>query len=123
MSLDAADDLTGSGSDLYLRAEQFLGLGNSLALDNLAYLELQLCKIIIGNFCLRLQIDPVLSFFILIGSFVLFGCLCGLKCLRLFKHLFYIHTGKEDLRLVRHLMAGWIQAKGIKLIQAAFLCF
>ena len=47
--LDAADDLAHFASDLNLGAEKLLGLRNSLAGEDHANLELQFCKIIVGN--------------------------------------------------------------------------
>ena len=55
--LDAADDLLHLASDLNLGAEKLLGLLNCLAGDDLANLELQFCKIIVGNLCFRLDVD------------------------------------------------------------------
>ena len=60
--LDAADDLAHFASDLNLGAEKLLGLRNCLAGEDHANLELQFCKIIVGNLCFRLDIDaPRLS--------------------------------------------------------------
>ena len=57
--LDAADDLAHFASDLNLGAEKLLGLRNSLAGEDHANLELQFCKIIVGNLCFRLDIDAL----------------------------------------------------------------
>ena len=49
MSLDTAYDLAGLGSDLYLGAEKLFGLRYCFALNDLTDLELQFCKIIVGD--------------------------------------------------------------------------
>ena len=54
MSLDSAYNLTNLGTNLNLAAKQFFGLLYCFAGDNLAYLELQLGKIIISDFRLCL---------------------------------------------------------------------
>ena len=51
---DSADNLTYLASDLNLGAEKLLGLRNSLAGEDHANLELQFCKIIVGDLCLWL---------------------------------------------------------------------
>ena len=54
MSLDAAYDLADLSSDLYLGAEKFFGLRHCFALNDLTDLELQFCKIIVGDLSLWL---------------------------------------------------------------------
>ena len=52
--MDTAYDLAGLGSDLYLGAEKLFGLRYCFALNDLTDLELQFCKIIVGDLCLWL---------------------------------------------------------------------
>ena len=54
MSLDTAYDLAGLGSDLYLGAEKFFGLRHCFTFNDLTDLELQFCKIILGDLSLWL---------------------------------------------------------------------
>ena len=116
--LDAADDLAHFASDLNLGAEKLLGLRNSLAGEDHANLELQFCKIIVGNLCFRLDIDA-LGFLVL---FLLRLCLCSNRLLLLFldnfdflHHIVEFQAGKENLRLLSHLISGRITAKFIHL--------
>ena len=121
--LDAADDLAHFASDLNLGAEKLLGLRNSLAGEDHANLELQFCKIIVGNLCFRLDIDA-LGFLVL---FLLRLCLCSNCLLLLFldnfdflHHIVEFQAGKENLRLLSHLITGRITAKFIHLWQFTF---
>ena len=123
MSLDTAYDLAGLGSDLYLGAEKLFGLRYCFALNDLTDLELQFCKIIVGNLCFRLDIDA-LGFLVL---FLLRLCLCSNCLLLLFldnfdflHHIVEFQAGKENLRLLSHLISGRITAKFIHLWQFTF---
>ena len=120
---DSADNLAHFASDLDLGAEKFLGLRNCLAGEDHANLELQFCKIIVGNLCFRLDIDA-LSFLVL---FLLRLCLCSNCLLLLFldnfdflHHIVEFQAGKENLRLLSHLISGRITAKFIHLWQFTF---
>ena len=120
---DSADNLTYLASDLNLGAEKLLGLRNSLAGEDHANLELQFCKIIVGNLCFRLDIDA-LGFLVL---FLLRLCLCSNCLLLLFldnfdflHHIVEFQAGKENLRLLSHLISGRITAKCIHLWQFTF---
>ena len=120
---DSADNLAHFASDLNLGAEKLLGLRNCLAGEDHANLELQFCKIIVGNLCFRLDIDA-LSFLVL---FLLRLCLCSNCLLLLFldnfdflHHIVEFQAGKENLRLLSHLISGRITAKFIHLWQFTF---
>ena len=121
--LDAADDLAHFASDLNLGAEKLLGLRNSLAGEDHANLELQFCKIIVGNLCFRLDIDT-LGFLV---HFLLRLCLFS-NCLHLLfldnfdflHHIVEFQAGKENLRLLSYLISGRITAKFIHLWQFTF---
>ena len=59
MGLDTADDLFYLASDLHLGAQQLLGFLYCLTGNDLTYLELQFCKIIVSD--LRFCLDVLLS--------------------------------------------------------------
>ena len=119
MGLDTADDLFYLASDLHLGAQQLLGFLYCLTGNDLAYLELQLCKIIVSDlrFCLDVN-DCLLRFFFLL---FLWSFRCT-HCLNLFHNLIDIHTRKKDLRLVGYLAAIWIQTELIHCGQLSLLC-
>lgn len=121
MCLDSADDLFYLAADLNLGAEKLLGLLHSLAGNDLANLELELCKVIVLDFSLRLDVDDRL-FFLCFLSFRLCCLLCRAHSLYLFHHFLEVHSCEQDLRCVGYMLAGRIQTELIHLGKGTLLC-
>ena len=121
MCLDAADDLLYLAADLNLGAEKLFGLLDCLAGNDLANLELKLCKIIILDLSLRLDVDDRL-FFLCFLSFRLCCLLCRAHSLYLFHHFLEVHSCEQDLRCVGYMLAGRIQTKLVHLRKGTLLC-
>ena len=121
MCLDSADDLFYLAADLNLGAEKLLGLLHSLAGNDLANLELELCKVIVLDFSLRLDVDDRLLFLCF-----LCGRCCSLlssaHCFYFFHHFFDIHSCEQNLRSVGYMLAGRIQTELIHLGKGTLLC-
>ena len=117
MCFDARDDLTYLAADLHLAAQQLLGLGHCLTGNDLTYLELHFCEVVIFDLCLRLNIDGFLLCLFCLGiclfRFMLRCCLDHgfFQLCLFFCYILHIQTGEEDLRLVSHPVAALIQAE------------
>ena len=120
MCLDAADDLLYLAAYLNLGAEKLFRLLDCLAGNDLANLELKLCKIIILNLSLRLDVDNRFLFLYLLSS-RLCSLLCCAHSLYLFHYFLKIHSCKQDLRRIGYMLAGRIQTKLIHLGKGTLL--
>ena len=123
MCLDSAYDLLYLTSDTNLGTEQLFRLRHCLAGNDFAYLELKLSKIIIGNLRLCLNINNLRCARFFTGTFLCCsGSRSSLHGFYFLHYLFHVHTGKKDLRLIRHMVSGWVKPKLIHLLQTALLC-
>ena len=101
MCLDARDDLTYLTADLHLAAQQLLGLGHCLTGNDLTYLELHFCEVVIFDLCLRLNIDGFLLCLFCLGiclfRFMLRCCLDHgfFQLCLFFCYILHIQTGEE----------------------------
>ena len=118
MLLDTRYNLLYLAADAHLGTKQLLGLGNFFAGNDFPYLELHFHEILIGDFCLWLNVDNGLCILC-----VIFSCslriffLCGrMHFLHFGDYIFDFHALKEDFRLVCDLCPADIMAELIQLI-------
>ena len=128
MGLDTGHDLLHLAADLYLRTQQLTGFLYFLAGNDLPYLELQLFKIIKGNFRLWLDIYDCLLLILSPGLIFVTGCfiLCffhrRMQFFHFIQHLFHVQSRKQDLRFFRYPAARLMLSIGVHSIQTTLLC-
>ena len=130
MRLDAGHNLPHLAADAYLGAEQLLGFLHCLAGNDLAHLELELREILKGDLGLCLDVDDSRSAVSILARRVSVSILFPASCsgsfrlffrLHLCQNLVYIEAGKENLRLIRHLRTGLVQAEHVHDLKGALL--